>query len=50
MERQPARLVFSVKRVGSARKQITVRSALQIHNQLEHKTEIKLDIFQQGYG
>lgn len=42
-ERPPARIVFDVALEGSARKLVTVRSALQIINNLSHKVEIKLD-------
>lgn len=38
-----ARIVLEVTLEGSARKLITVRSALQIHNKLDHMVEIKLN-------
>ena len=37
-----ARLIFEVTIEGSARKVITVRSALMIHNQLEDEVEVRL--------
>jgi len=37
-----ARLIFEVTIEGSARKIITVRSALMIHNQLEDEVEVRL--------
>lgn len=38
-----ARVVFDVSIEGSARKVITVRSALLIHNQLDEKVQVKLE-------
>ena len=38
-----ARIVFDVSIEGSARKVITVRSALMLHNQLDDKVEVKLE-------
>ncbi|XP_078044296.1 vacuolar protein sorting 13D isoform X1 [Augochlora pura] len=38
-----ARIVFAVELEGSARKLVTVRSALQISNKLAHTVEIKMD-------
>lgn len=38
-----ARIVFSVKLEGSARKLITVRSALQVHNKLNFDVDLKLE-------
>lgn len=38
-----ARIVLEVTLEGSARKLVTVRSALQIANQLDNTVEIKLD-------
>ncbi|KAG7207931.1 hypothetical protein KM043_009519 [Ampulex compressa] len=38
-----ARVVFSVELEGSARKLVTVRSALQIANKLSHKIQIKME-------
>ena len=37
-----ARLIFEVTIEGSARKVITVRSALMLHNQLEDEIEVRL--------
>jgi len=37
-----ARLIFEVTIEGTARKVITVRSALMLHNQLEDEVEVKL--------
>jgi hypothetical protein len=39
----PARVVLEVTLEGSARKLVTVRSALQIVNKLPHTVEVKLD-------
>ncbi|CAK9827070.1 Intermembrane lipid transfer protein Vps13D [Anthophora retusa] len=46
-----ARLVFAVELEGSARKLVTVRSALQISNKLKHTVEIKMEksLSQFGY-
>ncbi|XP_076167518.1 vacuolar protein sorting 13D isoform X3 [Ptiloglossa arizonensis] len=38
-----ARIVFAVELEGSARKLVTVRSALQISNKLRHMVEIKME-------
>lgn len=38
-----ARIVFAVELEGSARKLVTVRSALQIFNKLKHTVEIKME-------
>ncbi|KZC09178.1 Vacuolar protein sorting-associated protein 13D [Dufourea novaeangliae] len=38
-----ARIVFAVELEGSARKLVTVRSALQISNKLRHTVEIKME-------
>ena len=38
-----ARIVFEVTIEGSARKVITIRSALLLDNQLEDEIEVKLD-------
>ncbi|XP_029047151.1 vacuolar protein sorting-associated protein 13D isoform X1 [Osmia bicornis bicornis] len=38
-----ARIVFAVELEGSARKLVTVRSALQISNKLKHPVEIKME-------
>ncbi|XP_012135558.1 vacuolar protein sorting 13D isoform X2 [Megachile rotundata] len=38
-----ARIVFAVELEGSARKLVTVRSALQISNKLKHTVEIKME-------
>ena len=38
-----ARIVFDVGIEGSARKVITIRSALMLDNQLEEKVEVKLE-------
>lgn len=38
-----ARLVFAVELEGSARKLVTVRSALQVANKLSHAIEIKME-------
>ncbi|XP_066594830.1 intermembrane lipid transfer protein Vps13D isoform X2 [Prorops nasuta] len=40
---QKARLVFAVDLEGSARKLVTVRSALQVVNKLKHDIEIKME-------
>jgi len=37
-----ARLIFEVTIEGTARKVITVRSALMLHNQLEDEVEVRL--------
>ncbi|CAH1798376.1 unnamed protein product [Owenia fusiformis] len=42
-DQPPARIVFAVSLEGSARKVITVRSALMLVNNLEEKVAIKLD-------
>lgn len=42
MDLPQARVVLEVTLEGSARKLVTVRSALQIHNQLDYPVEIKL--------
>ncbi len=47
-ERQPVRVVFDVSLEGSARKVITVRSALMVHNCLEDPVDIKLENSQQA--
>ena len=39
----PARIVFDVSIEGSARKVVTVRSALLVHNKLNDDIEVKLD-------
>ncbi len=39
----PARIVFDVSLEGSARKVITVRSALVIDNKLDDDVELRLD-------
>lgn len=46
-----ARIVFAVELEGSARKLVTVRSALQIFNKLKHTVEIKMEksLNQLGY-
>lgn len=38
-----ARLVFEVSLEGSARKLVTVRSALQLINNLPHPVEVRVD-------
>lgn len=38
-----ARIVFAVELEGSARKLVTIRSALQISNKLKHAVEIKME-------
>lgn len=38
-----ARVVFAVELEGSARKLVTVRSALQVFNKLAYAVEIKLE-------
>nr|XP_031830525.1 vacuolar protein sorting-associated protein 13D isoform X1 [Nomia melanderi] len=40
-----ARIVFAVELEGSARKLVTVRSALQISNKLTHTVELKMEKF-----
>ena len=42
-EKRPVRVVFDVTLEGSARKVITVRSALMVHNSLEDPIDIKLE-------
>lgn len=42
-ELPPARIVFDVELEGSARKLVTVRSALQIVNRLQQDVEVKLE-------
>lgn len=42
MDLPQARVVLEVTLEGSARKLVTVRSALQISNDLDHPVEIKL--------
>ncbi|XP_012530446.2 vacuolar protein sorting-associated protein 13D isoform X2 [Monomorium pharaonis] len=46
-----ARLVFAVELEGSARKLVTIRSALQVSNKLAHSIEIKMEksLNQLGY-
>ncbi|ELT97897.1 hypothetical protein CAPTEDRAFT_149660 [Capitella teleta] len=39
----PARIVFDISRVGSARKMITVRSALTLNNQLSEDVQVQLE-------
>lgn len=39
----PVRVVFSITMVGSARKVITVQSALVVKNRLEVPMEVRLD-------
>ena len=41
-ERPPARLVFDIRMEGSARKVITVRSALCVDNQLDCDVEVRM--------
>ena len=41
-ERPPARLVFEIRMEGSARKVITVRSALCVDNQLDCDVEVRM--------
>ncbi|XP_071874811.1 vacuolar protein sorting 13D isoform X1 [Bombus fervidus] len=45
-----ARIVFAVELEGSARKLVTVRSALQISNKLKHTVEIKMEKTLNQYG
>ena len=42
-EKRPVRVVFDVTVEGSARKVITVRSAIMVHNCLEDPVDIKLE-------
>ncbi|EFN79344.1 Vacuolar protein sorting-associated protein 13D [Harpegnathos saltator] len=45
-----ARLVFTVELEGSARKLVTVRSALQVANKLSHAIEIKMETSLNQFG
>lgn len=45
-----ARIVFAVELEGSARKLVTVRSALQISNKLKHTVEVKMEKSLSHYG
>ncbi|CAD1471583.1 unnamed protein product, partial [Heterotrigona itama] len=45
-----ARIVFAVELEGSARKLVTVRSALQISNKLKHTVEVKMEKSLNLYG
>ncbi|XP_014472245.1 PREDICTED: vacuolar protein sorting-associated protein 13D isoform X2 [Dinoponera quadriceps] len=45
-----ARLVFAVELEGSARKLVTVRSALQVANKLSHAIEIKMETSLNQFG
>lgn len=45
-----ARLVFAVELEGSARKLVTVRSALQVVNKLSHMIEIKMETSLNQFG
>ncbi|XP_032690797.1 vacuolar protein sorting-associated protein 13D isoform X2 [Odontomachus brunneus] len=45
-----ARLVFAVELEGSARKLVTVRSALQVANKLSHTIEIKMETSLNQFG
>ncbi|XP_076684056.1 vacuolar protein sorting 13D isoform X4 [Andrena cerasifolii] len=52
MRTSKARIVFAVELEGSARKLVTVRSALQISNKMKHRVEIKMEksLNQLGYS
>ncbi|XP_043510420.1 vacuolar protein sorting-associated protein 13D isoform X2 [Frieseomelitta varia] len=45
-----ARIVFAVELEGSARKLVTIRSALQISNKLKHTVEVKMEKSLSHYG
>ena len=45
-----ARVVFSVELEGSARKLVTVRSALQVVNKLRYNIDLKLEKSLSYYG
>ena len=43
VDQQPARVVFDITLIGTARKLITVRSALMLQNKLDCDMDVKME-------